>query len=64
MEDLKDIDSDMAASLNWAYSEIRRIQKAAREGKPILKPRWPVLILRTPKVISFNSYFNKKIYRC
>ncbi|KPI42168.1 putative phosphoketolase [Cyphellophora attinorum] len=32
-----------------AVSEIRRIQKAAREGKPIRKPRWPILILRTPK---------------
>ena len=29
---------------------IRKIQKAARSGKPIVKPRWPVIILRTPKV--------------
>jgi len=47
--DLDKIDEDMAASLSWALGEIRGIQKAAREGKPIYKPRWPVLILRTPK---------------
>ncbi|KWU44041.1 phosphoketolase [Rhodotorula sp. JG-1b] len=40
---------DMAASMDWAYGEIRRIQKAAREGKPIDKPRWPMIILRSPK---------------
>ena len=40
----------MAASLEWAVSEIKKIQGAARSGQPIVKPRWPVLILRTPKV--------------
>ncbi|KAF9649474.1 D-xylulose 5-phosphate/D-fructose 6-phosphate phosphoketolase [Thelephora ganbajun] len=47
--DLANIDQDMAASLQWALGVIRSIQKAAREGKPIFKPRWPVIILRTPK---------------
>ncbi|GAA5902138.1 hypothetical protein JCM5296_006613 [Sporobolomyces johnsonii] len=41
--------ANMAASMDWAYSEIRKIQKAARSGKPIDKPRWPLLILRSPK---------------
>ena len=50
VEHLEDIDADMSASMNWALDEIRKIQKAARSGKPIMKPRWPVLILRTPKV--------------
>ena len=49
VEDLDNIDADMSASMEWALSEIHRIQKAARSGKPIMKPRWPVLILRTPK---------------
>jgi xylulose-5-phosphate/fructose-6-phosphate phosphoketolase len=53
VENLDDIDKDMAASLQWALSEIRKIQKAARSGKPICKPRWPVLIMRTPKVSFF-----------
>lgn len=49
VDDLEDIDADLNNSMEWALSEIRRIQKAARSGKPIMKPRWPVLILRTPK---------------
>ncbi|SCV69952.1 BQ2448_1346 [Microbotryum intermedium] len=49
--DLADIklNRNMAVSIDWAYSEIRRIQKAARTGKPLQKPRWPLLILRSPK---------------
>lgn len=49
VEDLENIDADMNASMEWALAEIHRIQKAARSGNPIMKPRWPVLILRTPK---------------
>lgn len=49
VEDLPHIDEDMAASLQWALGEIHKIQDAARNGRPIVKPRWPVLILRTPK---------------
>ncbi|KAF9466555.1 phosphoketolase [Collybia nuda] len=52
VEDLGNIDNDLAASMEWAISEIRNIQKAARGGNPIVKPRWPVLILRTPKGLS------------
>jgi xylulose-5-phosphate/fructose-6-phosphate phosphoketolase len=49
VEDLENIDEDMSASMEWAVHEIRKIQRAARSGHPIIKPRWPVLILRTPK---------------
>lgn len=49
VDDLDDIDADLNNSLEWALGEIKRIQTAARSGKPILKPRWPVLIMRTPK---------------
>ncbi|OJD34820.1 d-xylulose 5-phosphate d-fructose 6-phosphate [Diplodia corticola] len=49
VKDLNDIDADLGNSMDWALSEIRRIQTAARSGNPISKPRWPVLILRTPK---------------
>ncbi|TPX49579.1 hypothetical protein SeMB42_g01351 [Synchytrium endobioticum] len=49
VENMEDIDADLAASMEWAYCEIRRIQQAARTGNPISKPRWPMLILRTPK---------------
>ena len=53
VEDLNDIDSDLHCSMVWAVEEIRKIQNAARSGKPILKPRWPMLILRTPKAGQF-----------
>lgn len=43
------INYDMAASMEWAWREIRKIQSAARSGKPIVKPRWPLIILRSPK---------------
>ena len=66
--DLANIDQDLAASLQWALGVIRSIQKAARQGKPIFKPRWPVIILRTPKVcVIRNNYFlfmtNSRLYR-
>jgi len=49
VEDLEHIDLDLAGSMEWALAEIKKIQTAARTGKPIVKPRWPVLIMRTPK---------------
>ncbi|KAI6538611.1 hypothetical protein MCOR03_001321 [Pyricularia oryzae] len=51
VEELDDIDNDLHQALEWGLSEIRNIQKAARSGekKPIVKPRWPMIIMRTPK---------------
>ncbi|PYH90127.1 D-xylulose 5-phosphate/D-fructose 6-phosphate phosphoketolase [Aspergillus ellipticus CBS 707.79] len=49
VENLEDIDADLHNSMMWAVGEIHKIQKAARSGKPIMKPRWPMLVLRTPK---------------
>ncbi|MFA6458152.1 MAG: phosphoketolase family protein [Patescibacteria group bacterium] len=39
----------MAHEMDAALAEIRAIQKSARSGKAVVKPRWPVVILRTPK---------------
>ncbi|TFK40130.1 phosphoketolase [Crucibulum laeve] len=50
--DIPNLDNDIAASMEWALAEIKKIQTAARSGNPIIKPRWPVLILRTPKGLS------------
>jgi xylulose-5-phosphate/fructose-6-phosphate phosphoketolase len=50
VEDIDDIDNDMHSAFSWAIEEIHKIQKTARSGKPIFKPRWPMIILRTPKV--------------
>lgn len=49
VENLDDIDTDLHCSMRWAIEEIRKIQNAARSGQPIMKPRWPIIILRTPK---------------
>ncbi|KAK6354050.1 hypothetical protein TWF730_008469 [Orbilia blumenaviensis] len=49
VEDLENIDDDMASAMEWAISEIKNIQNAARGGNPIIKPRWPVIVMRTPK---------------
>lgn len=55
VEDLENIDEDMAASMDWALGEIRSVQRAARRGQPQVKPRWPVLIMRTPKACSIYT---------
>ncbi len=44
-----DLNAQLYGALDWAYQEIRRIQRAARSGHPIERPRWPVILLRTPK---------------
>ncbi|KAF3076588.1 hypothetical protein CFAM422_001129 [Trichoderma lentiforme] len=49
VEDLDLIDVELHTALFWALSEIKKIQEAARNGSPITKPRWPMIILRTPK---------------
>lgn len=49
VEDIDDIDTDMNNSMEWALGEIKKIQLAARSGKPIIKPLWPVILVRTPK---------------
>lgn len=40
---------DMANAIEWAYSKIIKIQQAARTGKPIVRPAWPLIILKTEK---------------
>ena len=39
----------MAATLDLAVEEIRRIQHEARSGGITRKPRWPMIVLRSPK---------------
>jgi xylulose-5-phosphate/fructose-6-phosphate phosphoketolase len=50
VEDLQNLHYELAAAMLWALKEIRKIQNAARSGKPEVKPRWPMIVLRTPKV--------------
>lgn len=47
-----DYDASMLVAIEWAYRQIRAIQHAARNGNPISKPRWPVILMKTPKGMS------------
>jgi xylulose-5-phosphate/fructose-6-phosphate phosphoketolase len=44
-----DLDGALASALDEAHGEIRELQAAARGGKRPERPRWPMLILRSPK---------------
>ncbi len=44
-----DLSGQMASAMDWALKGIRKIQSAARSGRPISQPRWPMVILRSPK---------------
>lgn len=48
VEGLFNIDNNLAASMDWAFSEIGKFQFAARFHKTVVNPRWPMLVLRTP----------------
>jgi xylulose-5-phosphate/fructose-6-phosphate phosphoketolase len=39
----------LAATLDTIFDEIAEIQRAAREGDDNDRPRWPMIVLRTPK---------------
>jgi xylulose-5-phosphate/fructose-6-phosphate phosphoketolase len=45
----EDLDSELASALDTAYGEIRELQTAARNGQRPERPRWPMLVLRSPK---------------
>ncbi len=47
----------------WAYKKIRSIQKRARTSKnPLLKPRWPMIVLRSEKGwTGIETLHNEKI---
>lgn len=49
VEQEQDLHSDLFVALDWAYAEIKDIQQAARGGHPYLRPKWPVILMRSPK---------------
>ncbi|HXC52342.1 MAG TPA: phosphoketolase family protein [Candidatus Limnocylindrales bacterium] len=48
-DDPAEMHQKMAATLDEAIGEIRAHQKAARESKEPQRPRWPMIVLRSPK---------------
>jgi xylulose-5-phosphate/fructose-6-phosphate phosphoketolase len=47
--DARSMHQAMAATAEHCVSEIRRYQSEARAGGAVLRPRWPMIVLRTPK---------------
>jgi xylulose-5-phosphate/fructose-6-phosphate phosphoketolase len=39
----------MASALESAVQDIKRMQDAARDGRQATRPRWPMIVLRSPK---------------
>lgn len=39
----------MAAALDWAVRELQRIQQSARHAGETARPRWPMIVFRSPK---------------
>ena len=48
-EDPAQMHQTMAATLETCLQEIRRIQEQARGGGEVARPRWPMIVLRSPK---------------
>ena len=48
-DDPAEVHQQLAATLDEVVAEITRIQKAAREDGVTERPRWPMIVLRTPK---------------
>lgn len=47
--DLPTMHQAMAATMEQCVTEIRKIQKEARESGKAVRPLWPMIVLRTPK---------------
>ena len=48
-DDPAQVHQDLAAAMDDAYADIRRFQQEARAGSAVERPRWPAIVLRTPK---------------
>lgn len=48
-DDPKQVHRDLAAALDHAFDRIVEVQAGARTGGATGRPRWPALVLRTPK---------------
>ncbi|MFC7796438.1 phosphoketolase family protein [Streptomyces cinereoruber] len=48
-DDPRQVHRAMAAAMDTALDRIRDVQQEARDGGSAERPRWPVIVLRTPK---------------
>jgi xylulose-5-phosphate/fructose-6-phosphate phosphoketolase len=48
-DDPRLVHEQMASALERVLAEIREIQSRARSSKGVARPRWPMIVLRTPK---------------
>jgi xylulose-5-phosphate/fructose-6-phosphate phosphoketolase len=48
-DDPAQVHQDLATTLERAYDQISTIQQEARTGRMLDRPRWPMIVLRTPK---------------
>jgi xylulose-5-phosphate/fructose-6-phosphate phosphoketolase len=48
-DDPQQMHQAMAATLDAVTKEIADVQRRARAGEPVRRPRWPMIVLRTPK---------------
>jgi xylulose-5-phosphate/fructose-6-phosphate phosphoketolase len=44
-----DLDAALAEALDTAYAEIKELQSQARNGQRPERPRWPMLVVKSPK---------------
>ncbi len=51
---------EMGSAMEWAYKEIKNIQEKSKKGTLKENPKWPIIILETPKgwtgVKEFNNH--------
>jgi len=48
-DDPHTVHQKMAAALDAAVEEIRSIQASAKDARSVVRPQWPMIVLRTPK---------------
>ena len=48
-DDPEQMHQKMAAALDWAVREIQRVQEYARTTGDAARPRWPMIVFRSPK---------------
>ena len=59
-DDPATVHQSLAATLDRAVDEIGEIQRRARSGERVERPRWPMIVLRTPKGWTGPSRFDGK----